>query len=113
MTEQEQRITIAKVLWPEVIEASGPFNVPAVRDIKNRVDWIRCPDYPNDLNAMNDACKCLTINQRVMFYGHLYAITQRQFEGESDEDSYSFALVNATASQRAEAFLRSVSKWKD
>jgi hypothetical protein len=60
------------------------------------------PDYLNDLNAMNDAEKTLTPGPWHTYEYKLKRVTER--------DGVSF--VHATASQRAEAFLRTLGKWE-
>lgn len=65
------------------------------------------PDYLNDLNAMHSAEKLLTVPRwnkyrkslSVMFTDH-------------PDDGYIFA-INATAEQRAEAFLRTLGLWEE
>ena len=111
MTEQDQQIAIAEAYGWERVENQVGDEMFACGDLCCFEH--RLPDYPRDLNAMHDACKRLDIRQRVMFYGHLYSIVQRELRMENYEDSSSFALVNATSGQRAEAFLRTIGKWKD
>jgi hypothetical protein len=59
----------------------------------------RPPDYLNDLNAMHEAETALDYNQL------------REME---DSVSFQFAVYpfHSTASQRAEAFLRTLGLWK-
>ena len=59
------------------------------------------PDYLNDLNAMHSAEQVLTPEQRDDYY---YAFLH-------DKDIDHSWTVSATASQRAEAFLRAICKW--
>lgn len=59
----------------------------------------RIPDYPNDLNAMHDAEKVLRPSQKIKYLKHL---TQLDYYGRF-----------ATATQRAEAFLKTIGKWED
>ena len=59
------------------------------------------PDYCNDLNAMHEVEKTMAHSQTVYQYTvELDRITNRQ-------------EWHATAHQRAEAFLRTIGKWKD
>ena len=60
------------------------------------------PDYLNDLNAMHDAEKVLNEKQEDIMNSTLWDIM--------DGRKY---LWHATASQRAEAFLRTIGKWKE
>lgn len=61
------------------------------------------PDFPNDLNAIHEVCEAtLTGDQKQEFAWALYKIlTPGQL------------ICLATARQQAEAFLRTVGKWKD
>lgn len=79
--------------------------------------WIACgdgetqvniPDYCNDLNAMHEAEKTLSRGQNYhQLYGFgFYVNTLTQI-------CYQQHILTATASQRAEAFVRTIDKWKD
>ncbi|CAB4165051.1 hypothetical protein UFOVP817_29 [uncultured Caudovirales phage] len=65
------------------------------------------PDYLNDLNAMHEAEKSLSDgNAYWEFIRHLHEIAKR--------DSLPFIAdrANATAAQRAKAFLKTLNLWK-
>ena len=62
------------------------------------------PDYLNDLNAMHEAEKTLRNEQRFEFYKQLL---------KACEDSETVNTIHATAAQRAEAFLKTLGKWKE
>ncbi|MGA1046868.1 MAG: hypothetical protein ACO3UU_02575 [Minisyncoccia bacterium] len=66
------------------------------------------PDYCNDLNAMHDAEKTLSRGQNYhQLYGFgFYVNTLTQI-------CYQQHILTATASQRAEAFVRTIDKWKE
>ena len=87
MTPEQQRIAIA--------EACGEDNDSIYRDL--------IPDYLNDLNAMHDAEKTLTDKAHEEFRLNLYDLIR--------DDSR--LIVSSTASQRAEAFLRTIGKWEE
>jgi hypothetical protein len=89
MTPEEQRIAIA--------EACGWKT--GYRDPEA---WHPLPDYLNDLNAMHEAEKVLDKRQEDIMNSTLWDIM--------DGRKY---LWHATASQRAESFLRTVGKWKE
>jgi hypothetical protein len=57
-----------------------------------------CPDYCDDLNAMHDAEKVLTYEQRRVYCGKLFNLPAKECESNTF----------ATAAQRAEAFLRTL-----
>ena len=87
MTPEQQRIAIA--------EACGEDNDSIYRDL--------IPDYLNDLNAMHEAEKIMNNNDWWKFVEHLTNIC-----------GGGTALgISATASQRAEAFLRTIGKWEE
>lgn len=62
------------------------------------------PDYINDLNAMHEAEKVLTEEQWTDYYDNLLDTTKPSFVLRD--------ITHATASQRAEAFLRTIGKWQ-
>lgn len=77
------------------------------------------PDYLNDLNAMHEAVMSLPANQRVEFRKQLqYIVAPRTkpsragclvLMGDKEYDAW----FNATAAQRAEAFLKTLNLWTD
>lgn len=106
MNPEQQRIAIA--------EACGWVYVPedATWRSPEKFTW-RChsspPDYLNDLNAMHEAEKALTGDQRDRYVYILAGITDPSNEmGLADSE---YALF-ATAAQRAEAFLKTIGKWE-
>jgi hypothetical protein len=65
------------------------------------------PDYANDLNAMHEAVMSLPADLRVSFNHQLMNMLQ-------PNDPYALdRTINATARQRAEAFLRTLGKWRE
>ncbi len=95
MTPEQQRIKIA--------EACGLENIH--EEVHPAITYLWCgyaperkivPDYPSDLNAMHSAEKVLTDEQRRFYFAILYDVVEN---GES---------VFATASQKAEALLRTL-----
>ena len=106
MKPEQQRIAIA--------EACGLTNVAPmiVKNVKHEGDditvgiwsddgWV--PQYLNDLNAMHEAEKTLTDKAHEEFRLNLYDLIR--------DDSR--LIVSSTATQRAEAFLRTIGKWKE
>ena len=81
----------------------------------------RFPDYPNDLNAMHEAEKMLNLkyhDTRTKYYMFLMRSVKRITNCDSMhwseiEVDYIYACIHATASQRAEAFLRTLNLWKE
>jgi hypothetical protein len=64
--------------------------------------WKCAKDYCNDLNAMHEAEKVLTDDQRDIFY-------PRWLGGFMSRTG----PIYATARQRAQAFLRTMGKWEE
>jgi hypothetical protein len=71
---------------------------------KQWVDFDVLPDYLNDLNAMHEAEKMLSMGQLVQ-YGKLLNRMDLNFNY-----GYVEQVINATAAQRAEAFLKTIGK---
>ena len=66
------------------------------------------PDYLNDLNAMHEVEGAMVSSQWIDYEFHLGMVIMNQ-HGEA----YLKYYINATAAQRAEAYLRTIRKWKD
>ncbi len=83
----------------------GPENLRTPESISEagRYPAYMLPNYHGDLNAMREADGTLSGVALVKYEMHLASITQ--LRGRSH-------AIRATAAQRAEAFLRTVGKWK-
>jgi hypothetical protein len=119
MNTEKQRIAIA--------EACGWKNADHPDAMKLKQGWIMpekwCmdpkgvlrfnhhrPDYLSDLNAMHQAERVLTQQQRIEYVRELGYI----WTGRNDRAIPNWWFVHdATAIQRAEAFLRTIGKWED
>lgn len=69
------------------------------------------PNYCNDLNAMHEAEKKLIFSERKLFRYWLQKV-----KGSAIGDDVMIAIdecVHSTARERAEAFLRTIGKWKE
>ena len=93
MDETAQRIAIAKFLnW----------------DDEDELGWF--PDYPRELDAMHKAEKRLDdlpLDVRSLYYDYLCGIVGI----ERNNFEMVWKVLRSTASQRAEAFLRTMGKW--
>jgi hypothetical protein len=69
------------------------------------------PDVLEDLNAMHEAEKVLTDEQDLEYSEALEQVVKGRFATANSEDMR--RLRSATASQRAEAFLRTIGKWEE
>lgn len=114
MNPEKQRIAIAKACgYKNVRLAIDYYDCPiCVADMGSGVGIV--PDFPNDLNAMQEACALLRPRDKELFRIKLQDICAT--DGGSDRPK-SYAsdaeLIHATAAQRAEAFLRTVGKWEE
>jgi hypothetical protein len=106
MTKDEQRIAI--------VEACGNIYVLPIEGINptaHRIVWENSlPDYPNDLNAIAVAESTLTHDQWRIYLGFLMG--ERTIPKLASMEEFHKAW-NSTSAQRAEAFLRTIGKWKD
>jgi hypothetical protein len=109
MTPEEQRVAIAEARgWKLVMD--DPLYEPYWEDPKGNMIGVSCglkyPDYLNDLNAMHEAEKVLDLIKRCQFADNLFRVMVCE-DGVSE-----FMKIHATASQRAEAFLKTLNLWK-
>jgi hypothetical protein len=74
------------------------------------VERSRPPNYPKDLNAMHDAWLKLSPSEKERFESELYSTVIG--EAEFNRNDNAGWITNATAEQRAEAFLRTLDLWK-
>lgn len=76
--------------------------------------WADYPrDYVNDLNAMHEAWCQLTRNQHFLFRSYLQTIVLNVQESGVLPIGPAHSVCNATALQRAEAYLRTIGKWDE
>ncbi len=109
MTPEAQRIAIAEACgWTDIFHNSFPRGWLGHRPNEDRDNYL-IPDYPNDLNAMHEAEDNLLGMNKAEFAVKLCRIVGRDWPNGIAGGS--FAHVNATAAQRAEAFLRTLGKW--
>jgi hypothetical protein len=116
MTPEKQRIAIAeacgwkKVGSPEQVAATSGFTMPEkwVIDPNGALQFPHnTPDYLNDLNAMHEAelamlGKDWDEEPWARYKDCLYQVIELHRH-----------VLNATAAQRAEAFLRTLGKWEE
>ena len=106
MTEQEQRIAIAKACGWRWGGANGCY---IKGDLIAR-RWEMLPDYLHDLNAMHEAEKIFSEEQRTEYCNRLIEATADKLNAAMQP---LFPSHCASASQRAKAFLLCIGKWKD
>jgi len=119
MKPEEQRIAIAEACgWTpyatDKIDLSARYfdKGPWWRNAENcEVASInQLPDYLNDLNAMHEAEKILSNEQAFTMREHAWSIASFKEGkcGHASRDEQGRNCYNATATQRAEAFLRTL-----
>jgi hypothetical protein len=101
MSTEQQRIAIAKVCgWTDISD----WKAGGINGKHPTEPWTEViPDYLNDLNAMHEAEKMLSKDQTYHYCDWLC----------NELCSYETVTpaVQATAAQRAEAFLSTIGKW--
>jgi hypothetical protein len=108
MTNEQINAAIAEACGWTDIHDSGPWHnhklwgYPPELPGQGGNAYKYMPDYVHDLNAMHEAEKTLTDDQREVFYPRNLGAWQRPFN-----------VIYATARQRAEAFLRVMGKWEE
>ena len=120
MTPEQQKIAIAEACgwtreyadvptWNNSLNSyqGGYESVQTLLFRKERKCFIaeNLPDYINCLNAMHEAEAILTEKQRLFYHVNLMKLQKADFIA-----GFCF-LIHATATQRAEAFLRTIGKW--
>lgn len=118
MSPLEQRIAIAQACGWEMIPGEKPAHYGTFLGLLNgKTGFI--PDYLNDLNAMHDAEGILaTEEERNHYINEIFEIVERDHDDEGGENTLStvdheFGWGRATASQRAEAFVKTLGLWKE
>lgn len=111
MTEQEQRIVLAE--WANLqLSHDKTLYCPHGLDIRNQSNYIPIPYYHNDLNAVHELEKKLSYTQCFDYEATLKEVMLKDFSPKVGvAPNYKF-IWNATASQRCEALLRTIGKWK-
>jgi hypothetical protein len=121
MTPEEQRVAIAEACgWTATVDDDQFWRATRADGSMTSDLWcsmssvwnVGIPDYLNDLNAMHDAEKVLGILER----GTYQNILGLACGGIREDDGGHFVShresIHATAAQRAEAFLRTIGKWR-
>ena len=113
MKPEQQRIAIAEACgWTNC--TSGPFNQcygnePRYLGSESEAVVVAAlPDYLNDLNAMHEAERAMRLDDPMQADSAVYHMKLSAICGSSKH-----RMVHATASQRAEAFLRTIGKWTE
>lgn len=122
MNEEEQRVAIGEAIgWVCLGGCDDPDYAGWVEAGRPHPHGMQpLPDFVHDLNAMAQAEKTLTPAQQDIFAAYLSEIVEglpipttgtRDFG--ATQVRCTTKIVFATAGQRAEAFLRTLSKWRE
>ena len=122
MTPEAQRIAIAEAfgwtqlkphsLYPERLVGMLPKQHPNYHASNSPCDTV--PDYLSDLNAMHEAEDVLSDARVQRYVDHLANVTNAHLETNGVRYGVNYwSIYHATASQRAEAFLRTLNLWDD
>ena len=118
----KQKIAIAKACgWTPIDMGSLPTawkhpDTPDNVDIgkKDVINSNYLPDYLNDLNAIHEAVTQYdNFGFQLSFHSYLVLVVHTPEEAAKKSESRfaEFLVTNATAAQRAEAFLRTLNLW--
>lgn len=121
MTTEQQQVAIAEFCgWK--LDKDGHWITPQDTFITNRVckichGWMpdAPPDYLNDFNAIHEAEKMLPLEKLglyAMWLCRVCGILQRVNTTNKFLELHNY-IWHATALQKAEAFLRTIEKWKE
>ena len=107
MTDQQINIAIAESLGWKLL-ANNRWTKPCGI-------YADLPDYTSDLNACHEFERMLTIKQSSDYVWNLNhyhpTATIHDFDDLTEMRTEAFKIVNATARQRCEAYLRTLGKW--
>ncbi len=117
MKPERQRIAIAEACGWDEKSANRGFKTALryIDDVPCNQITEKIPDYPNDLNAMHEAEK--TLKEQGEWQSYLTSLWNisnpgRELSPCHPANFLSWAMVDATATQRAEAFLKTLGLWE-
>jgi len=124
MTSEAQRIAIATVCghtnfkYFNTTNVDGAYTVLASDQTANGwegYDATEIPNYLEDLNAMHEAEKLILAGNHIGYCRAVLVLVCPETKGVivGLNAGYGLSILHATASQRAEAFLRTLNLWDD
>jgi hypothetical protein len=115
MTPEAQRIAIAKACPHLVEKHDGVYYWKGSwSSVGEGNEHFAVLEPLNDLNAMHEAEKTLSRNQRAEYWHEIIKLCNQDARLLNDFDRVGiFYQLHATAAQRAEAFLRTIEKWEE
>lgn len=115
MTKEQINIAIAESLGWSVFHRNDKGEIKSWKHPYGSIwqePWVPLR-FTEDLNAMHEAWCSLTLWQHQAFRHELQAVIAYAQEDEEPYKGPCHSVCNATALQRAEAYLRTIGKWKD
>jgi hypothetical protein len=112
MTEEQQRIAIAEACGWKQCQHCAEHGLKTWRYPTDDGCTDALPYYTRDLNAMHEAVRKLTDSQRTKFRQNLTKVWTTRYNATHGLFPPHDDSVNASAKQRAEAFLRTLNLWK-
>jgi hypothetical protein len=110
MKPEKQRIAIAEACgWTDVKGTKGVHPKARFKGCGYADDWIALPDYLNNLNAMHEAEKVLSRGEHYNQTGGFGLYVQNLDFVRCGRKH----LIEATAAERARAFLLTLGKWEE
>ena len=114
MTPEQQRIAIAEACGFINVRMWGESCIASIGVSDKGEYWgsLGVPDYLNDLNAMHEAEKVLyrDPNSPKKYTQQIKAASCREAGVKKAKMDFD-VCITATATQRSEAFLRTINKW--
>lgn len=108
MTPEKQRIAIAEACGYSTFHTAASGTLIGFADGEQD----KVPDYLTDLNAMHEAILAEAERNPLFKLGYLLELQKIVCPG-SFPGMDVFPMVEATAAQRAEAFLRTIGQWEE
>ena len=113
MTPDQQRIAIATACgWTNFSSGTHKEAIQYGQPPNARSSSWELPNYLGDLNACHEMEQVLTQEQMIDYSRHVGKAVTRHLPS-SRAAWMDFKLINAPASQRAEAFLRTLNLWTE
>lgn len=110
MKDEQINIAIAeKCGYNDVKQRIAEGTIKVITGFKEPWQDEEIPDYCNDLNAMHEAWETLTLVKKRQFETELYRVII--CDGDYNRNDDAMKITNASARQRAEAFLQTLGLW--
>ena len=112
MTKEQINIAIAESLGWSIFYRNDKGEIKSWKHPDGSIwqePWVPLR-FIEDLNAMHEVEKSITDPRKMLdYFNHL----SRYNDPDARSIQDSFNIITATAAQRAEAYLRTIGKWKD